>query len=279
MTKSGSALLLASLLVGGCWPYLPGEWEDYTTPEDTRILGRAYLDEYAGGYWSDGDPQGAIWWAWLDQPETSLKAIETAAPIGVGCSTDGPDMDDFVGLFADPGADSSSLTDPNGDEISLPYYAEDAMFSSSVSSLPIGQYTLDALAGDNAGNVKVSTFMRVPAPADIDGVDIDEDSPVTISLSDLDFVWNPADELAQYIIVTVYLANSDDQIIEMGVCASKYVNGDINFSTSMWTQSGSAVGAYVILSTANEQWVEIGQRGIASRILAERRTVGYVHLN
>ncbi len=279
MILRGSTLLLASILVSGCWPYLPGSWEDYTTPEETRILGRAHLDEPVGGYWQDTTPYGEIWWGWLDKPDTTLLALELVAPDGVGCVSGSSHFDDFVDMFGDPGADNASLTDPNGDTIDLAWNDTTGVFSTSIAELPIGQYQLDPLAGDEAGNVKVSTFMRVPKPADVDGVDLNEESPITIALSELDFYWNPADELAQYIIVTVVLVDGSDTVIDTGTCASKYVNGDINFATSSWSNADNAVGAQITISTANEQWVEIGERGIASRVLAERREVGFVYLN
>ncbi|MFH1463766.1 MAG: hypothetical protein ABIO70_05195 [Pseudomonadota bacterium] len=269
---------LAAVLAAGCWPWIPGTYDDYVTPKATRIFGHASYDEYLGGYWDPGQEGGQIWWGWTAEAERQLHALDFAAPAGVGeCDLTEVSFDDFASIFADPGATSATLSGPEG-EITLPWSPQAGVFTSSVGALPIGKYSLDALPTNDAGNIKVHTFMRVPKPADIDGISLDDDSFPTITLADLDFAWNQAEELAQYVIITATLVDANHNPLESAVCAAKFSNGDINFSTGLWTRAGEARGVQIIFSTANEQWVEIGDRGISSRMLSERRQIGYAAL-
>ncbi len=276
--RRGAGTALVALLAGGCWPYLPGPYDDYTTPEATRIVGNAYQLDLLGDYWTEDAGSAQAWWGWLAEPERNLKALELVAPVGVGCGMGQADRDHTLALLDDPGATEAVLAGPDGD-IVLPWDPVEQVFGSSLDALPIGRYDLEAMNTDRAGTLQVPGFLRVPKPADIDGLSLDDDQPITIGLSELDFAWNPADELAQYVIITVQLVDDERQVLETGICAAKYANGDINFATNMWTRTADASGALITLSTANEQWVEIGQRGIAARMLSERRELGYVHLD
>jgi hypothetical protein len=276
---SPRALLpLAAVLAGGCWPWIPGSYSDYTTPKATRILGRAVYDEYLGGYWSQDYDGGQVWWGWTAEAERQLKALDLVAPAGVGvCEIADVNDGDFESIFADPGADSATLLGPDGD-LTLPWNSGASVFTADVDALAIGPWDLESMSADEAGTLKVHSFLRVPKPADIDGISLDDDDYPTITIADLDFAWNSAEELAQYVIITVALLDENQDVLETGVCTSKFSNGDISFSTGLWTRAGQARGVQITFSTANEQWVEIGDRGIASRMLAESRQVGYAAL-
>jgi hypothetical protein len=273
----GSAALLA-LLASGCGPFLADPYDAYTTPEATRIIGNAYQIDLLGDYWADDAGGAAAWWGWLAEPQRQLKALELVAPAGVDCTMELPDIDGFLAMLEDPGAAQAVLAGPDGD-LTLPWDADDQVYTSELEALPIGAYELTSMATTGAGILQVDGFLRVPKAADVDGLSLDGAEPTTIGLSELDFAWNPTDELAQYVIITVELVDAEQNIIETGTCAAKYANGDINFATNQWIQADSAVGALVTLSTADEAWVEIGERGIAARMLSERRELGYVHLD
>ncbi len=266
-------------LAGGCWPYLPGGYDDYVSPENTRILGVGYYDEHLGGYWPDSqEDSGEIWWGWLSDNRKDVKAIHIAAPEGVGCFDTEIDLREFYELFEDPGASFVTVEGPDGD-LELDYQADPGILYTQVDALPIGRYDLAGFHGDDAGNVIVNQFMRVPKPADVDGIKLDGDSPEAIELSDLDFAWNSAEELAQYIIVDVELVDSDLELLQRVVCNAKFSKGGFEVPRSLWTEDAAAYGAYISIATANEQWVEIGQRDLASRMLAMRRNIGFVYID
>ncbi len=275
------ALLPLLTLLGGCYPWIGGSWEDYWLADRIRLVGSASHTEPLGGYWSDPAPSGEVWWGWLPRHEPGLTALDMLAPAGAGCAPGRGDAAVVTSLLGDPGASVSTLRGPVN--LELPFDPGTQRFVLSAPSLPAGDYELDPILSDHAGTLEAQPLLRMPGALAFTGPALNGAEPARVGLGDLVFSWDPAAEGVDWVFIEVGLAKSSGgsglAAYEWATCLAPVDEGGVSFGTTLWNEPAQATGAYIWQASVSEVLVPVGAQELSASSVGSRRQVGIVFID
>jgi hypothetical protein len=279
-----SFALLALLSLAGCWPRIPGSWDDYATPEETQIIGMYSWYEYQGAYWSDDTDYGVGWFAWLQEPDPDVTAMTLFHTSTAGCMKGTVDIDWLTARFADAGAGQAQL-EHDGERVDLPWDGElNVFFSDALEKEDVVQDTpYDLVALPLMGKPAYSEgFVMVPPALAMEGPEIDGEVPATVNPEDLAWTWSPAEAQNQKIVVEAFLVDDANDTLESVVCIADGSDGSIAVTPTFWDDLDQGDGWYVFLQNYRESHtrIETELEGVGSaRMAGVRGKVGFLGLN
>ncbi|MFH1466981.1 MAG: hypothetical protein ABIO70_21540 [Pseudomonadota bacterium] len=278
MTRVVFALPL--VLAAGCYPRIPGAWEDYWVPEKLGIIGVATNTQGVGGYWGDVDDYAEVWWGWVEGGTTSAAALDAYVP-GGGCVRNAPGAADLYPLFEDLGVSISQIT--GSEEHDLYWWEERGIFHQDPARLLPGSYDLAPLETPGYGTISAEGFLQVPSwPSEsMSGPSLTGSQPATARLEDIQYTWASRRADFDLMILEVWLAWEDDgwfNTYEHVACVADGEDGRVALDVSRFHDPGLADGAYVFLGPANDTRVRLDERHIASNMLSWERHAGFLFL-
>lgn len=235
--------VLVLLLSTGCWPRIPGSYEDHAEAAETAIIGDLAVYEYLGGYWADGTvDEGLAWWAWLE-PGHDVHLHELYAPAVGSCERDYQAFDPFD--LAAPGSGTSWLIQGD-EELELPSQDGDLTFA---AAFPASDYRFDAeyaLQVDDETEGLTPFFLdaAVRTPPRLTWVHpvVEQTDVPTLDDDDIVLEWTGSD--ADLVFVGVTLADSQLNTLESLSCV---VPDTGSFDVPMDEFAFTAEAAYAIL--------------------------------
>ncbi|MBN2797569.1 MAG: hypothetical protein JXX28_00320 [Deltaproteobacteria bacterium] len=230
------SLLPLALLpaLAGCWPYLPGTWDDYYVPDDIQILGRMMRFEYVGSDLEDMAPATNIDAFWFQEPASDLSPIHLFATRPGECTTASFSWDLFLDRAGDPGAPRMLLSGPGGG-IEIPWIASAKVFEGDLTE---GDYALGAhyalaeLDGDD-GDLEIDDFAIAPGPLDFGGLDT-VGGAASVQDMRLSWDWDGSRDDVDWVILQVY-AMRNGTILEAVTCSAPIEDQGIIVPTDLWT--------------------------------------------
>lgn len=273
------AVLLAVVMGAvGCYPALPGSWDDYYVPEDVQILAVSLETSYAGSYWDDPSfSTSRLWWGWLAESGPGWVGLDILAPGGMGCAPERDDFDTVLAAFEDPGAALSTVS--GAQELDLPFWSEAQIFYAEQERLASGRYDLDSMDTDGAGSLEVQGMLRHPDPPQLEGPPMDGDSVAFISLDELVFTWDPEDEAGDYVWIKLMPAVVEEGsyvAFESIVCIAPYADGELVIEEDVLSDPQGTEGIYVYRGLANETAVRVGHRDVSAAGFSLSQQLGFV---
>jgi hypothetical protein len=189
-------ILLACSTLAGCFPYIPGQWDDYAPPPaETRIVASMTQADLAGDYWDADATSGAVGYVgFIEEPESGLSPLDLLAKTSDGCESADITSDqlDMIERFEDVGDEEVAVNGPDDLDFELDDTVYRGEFEDGVSD---GIYQL------TGGGYGVENFITMPALPAFDGPDMDGDAPIEIDDDELEFSWTP-DESFDYVWIT-----------------------------------------------------------------------------
>ena len=268
-------LFLASV---GCYPALPGSWDDYYVPEDVQILAASLETSYAGSYWDDPSyTTSRLWWGWLAEPGPGWVGLDILAPEGIGCAPEREDFDTLLAQFEPPGAELSTVS--GAEDLSLPFWSEAQIFYAEQDQLASGRYNLDSFETDDAGQLEAQGMLRHPDPPQLEGPPMDGDNVAFISLDELVFSWDPEDEAGDYVWIKLMPAVVDEGsyvAFESIVCLAHYADGELVIDEDVLSDPQGTEGIYIYRGLANETAVRVGLREVSAAGFSLSQQFGFV---
>lgn len=272
------------LLIGlaGCWPRIPGSWDDYSTPDETRIAGYLFVSEPQGGYWTDDSPTADAVLGWYGAPKLDVDLFELFHPTGDdGCSdASSSDQDWLYDGFDNPGPSELTLHGPSGD-IALEYEffsnTPDA-YGANPDPDDVPSDTIYALLPFESpiGTVSVEELVRMPRPLGFDGPQMDGTDPEVIDIDDLTFTWVPRDT-QERVLARAFLVDADYNTLEVRSCLAPMSAGTITVDDD-WNELGDGIGLFFSIAVASERTTVLEGEATASRVLAVHEELGFFSL-
>ncbi len=276
MRRTALALLA---LCGGCYPWLPGSWDDYAMPDQVQLFASAVHVEKLGGYWSDDTPEAELWWGWSEEPMQGVTALDMIAPGGPGCVRGEPSETVVTSLLIDPGAAASVLRGP--DVFELPYNELRARFEAYTEDIGAGSYDLDPVQSDNAGVIEAYPLLSVPAGVPIEGPPLAGPIVNNGTLDGLNFTWDASNPTADWFLVEASisgLTSSGFVPYEWVVCLVPFGDGELSVPEVMWEDGARADAVYITMGTVDEIMVPVGDQDVAASGLGARLSQGILRL-
>lgn len=269
-------LPLLLVLVGGCWPFIPGSWEDYAPPpEDVELLGRVEWIRYVGDYWEDETSHGTALLGWYEEPTRSVTPLNLIAS-GEGCRL-APDLEAIFETFSDPGADQVVVHGPENDIVLDGHSGDNTYFTDSdVRAADISggvEWDLDQET-DYAGRLTAAPLFVLPPAPEYSGPDLATAIPPDILTKDLEYSWevDQDDPKADWFVGQFQATNAEWDITETVICAVPYTDGSLKVPASIWETT--PWGFYVIVGFGREAWTELGD-DTSARTLSVRYDMGF----
>lgn len=276
-------MIVALLLLSGCWPLIPGDYVDYTdgdTDDDTgapapdeltRVFGAVTWNDFVGGYWDDSAGQGVAFAQSLAEPTDGYTAWD------LGYTRDGCLAEaDATWLAPAAGAAEDDRITLGGDpDIRIGFEAQYGLYYADLTAEPSGDYDLEPFDGD--GNTyAASTAVRMPGRLDYDDSLITGDALQSAPLDDLDrFRWTPRDNAGLYAVVGVRVVR-DDGVVSEVVCAAPASAGEIDVDVGALSQTSRADYFVVALGSGYETAVKLDGSDEWSRFIVVKQDIGAV---
>lgn len=266
---------LALTLLAGCWPYIPGTWEDYAVPEGTQAMGHVEWIEPLGGYWEDNTAYGTAWWGWLDPLDTEHSAWDLAY-LTEGCTTAGVDPAWLEGKLAPVDDETSTLSgDPS---LVLDWARRDNRFYADLGDEPSGTYHLEPVHVGGETYAGADTLV-MPDPVEWNTSLFDGQTTQTITEDQLATVkWKPSDDDSLYAIVRLLVAR-DDTAVESLQCGAPLASGKLELELGKLEELRGSDYVIVLLGVARETESVLDPSGTTSRFLGARHVEGAVMID
>lgn len=245
------AIPVLAVLLGGCWPRIPGQWSDYDVPKETQLLGSVDFYVPLGTYWSDTTPSGSIVLGWLDTPLVGV----TAYNLPVGCiNADALPPGNPNLAFADIGVSSATVRSSTGGSIALPFSASSSIFAANVtaSDVPPGSaWVLDQVAGSD-GAFSVNNLFTMPPDVTFAGAAWGDATPASIPRADLHVTWPDTDGV-DTIVIQANVEDGSGNSLGQAICGLDPRDGEATIPLSgVGVNAGSANDVVLLMGAATE---------------------------
>lgn len=267
--------MLALTLLAGCWPYIPGTWDDYAVPEGTQAMGHVEWIEPLGGYWEDDTPYGVAYWGWLDPLDTEHDAWDLAY-VNEGCVAEAVDPSWFDDAVVEADDETSTLS--GEPDIELEWQKRDTRYYADLSDEPTGTYQLEPVHVGGETYAGVDTLV-MPAPVEWNTSLLDGDEPQAVSEDELATVkWKPRDDDALYAIVRLLVAK-DGAAVESLQCGAPLADGKLELDLGQLSELQRSDYVIVLLGVGRETESILDGAGTRSLFLGARHVEGAVTID
>lgn len=195
-------------LFAACWPWIPGEWEDYDVPDTTRVIGYVDWSDYVGDYWGGDNTVGTALWGWMD-PATEHTA-SSLLYVAEGCETEPADLEWFVEGLTDVDSETSTLL--GEPQIDLEWSNRSQWFEADLGDEeePAGTYSLAEFEQDGVA-YSATDALVMPAPVDFDMDVFDGKEPPTLAVADLIHrEWSAREGDGIYVNASLYIVTGSN---------------------------------------------------------------------
>jgi hypothetical protein len=251
-------------LLSGCWPYLPGSYDDYVDDSDDTdsgepgdafgpndaLIGSLNWTVYRGGYW-DGPVDGQVDSTSLWFGVSAVAEPNYTGQWGItGSCTDTEDLTFPWNNRRDVGTEDVSLAGSAG-TFALPWDPDSLTWGGTLTN-PVNlvtgsSYTLAAFDTSAGGVVELD--FRTPPNRSLTYPDIGASSIPPWDPTQ-PFVWTTNGQAD--VVLVVSLVDDSLEVIEQTVCPVDGSRGNFRLPSGALTRLSSAVGAYVDFITVRE---------------------------
>ncbi|TNE86164.1 MAG: hypothetical protein EP330_23045 [Deltaproteobacteria bacterium] len=259
------------VLLGGCWPYIPGGFGGKPA-ETTVVIGEINYLRYLGAYWTDGSPQLAGWVATFDPPQ-NVFMIEYYGQPGT-CQHNAP-YPAWWGQYAANGSGAASIA---SDSVALGVQWDGvSRFAGSAAGTGVEPGSWWSVSGVNSGPYGayvVDNAVYMPSDLTLTAPIVNGAAMGTQAFADIPVQWSGAND-ADEIAITLQLMDSTGAAIELLECRVPNSGSFLLPVTATMTQWASSTQAIFAISALHQQdaKVDFSETG-GTRMLGSNTFVG-----